>query len=100
MLMLTLLLSAIAHHCSPASYPRLTLTNLSSPSITDKAALLTFPNRNRFRSSEDSGQTTSCYISYDRRLSNLILYHASLILKKSHVYGRLEIVQIVYTITG
>jgi hypothetical protein len=55
MFMLTLPLSAVAHHCSPASYPRLTLTHLSSPSIANKAALLTFPNRNRFRAGENSG---------------------------------------------
>jgi hypothetical protein len=48
MLVLTLPLSAVGHHWSPASHPRLTLTHLSSPSIADKAALLTFPNRNRF----------------------------------------------------
>jgi hypothetical protein len=39
---------------------RLTLAHLNSPNMADKAALLTFPNRNRFRESEDSGQTTSC----------------------------------------
>lgn len=55
MLMLTLPLSAVAHHCSPASYPRLTLTYLSSPSIANKAALLTFTNRNRFRAGENGG---------------------------------------------
>jgi len=29
-------------------HPRLTLTHLNSPNITNKAALLTFPNKNRF----------------------------------------------------
>ena len=42
---------------------RLTLAHLNSPNIADKAALLTFPNRNRFRAGDYSGQTTSCTLS-------------------------------------
>ena len=53
-------LSAVAHLLPTLASP---LAHLSSPSIPDKAALLTFPNRNRFRASEDSGQTTSCCLS-------------------------------------
>jgi hypothetical protein len=37
-----------AHSYSPAAHPRLHPTHLSSPSNADKAALLTFPNGNRF----------------------------------------------------
>lgn len=55
MLVLTLPLSTVAHYCSPASYLRLTLTHLSSPSVADKAALPTFPDRNKFRVGNYSG---------------------------------------------
>ena len=61
--MLILTDSTIFRYCSLllTPYPRFTLSYLSLPSITDKAALLTVLNRNRFRAGEDSGQTTSCY---------------------------------------
>ena len=51
----TLPLSAVAHHYSTASHLRLTLTHLRLRSIADKAALLTFPDRNIFLAGEDSG---------------------------------------------
>ena len=35
-----------------------------TPSIADKAPLLTFPTRNRYRAGDYSGQTTSCCGSY------------------------------------
>ena len=60
--MLRRLTPDIANQCrspltlaSPPPHLRLTLTHLSSHSIADKAALLTFPNRKRFRACEDSG---------------------------------------------
>jgi hypothetical protein len=40
--------------------PQLPVSHISSPSIADKVALLTFPNRNGFRAGGDSSQTTSC----------------------------------------
>ena len=54
MLML-ILLSAVAHHGSPVSHLGLILTHLGASSIADKAALLTIPNKNGFRTGEDSG---------------------------------------------
>ena len=54
--MVMLIDSAVFRHCSPL----LTRLTLASPTIADKAALLTFPNRNRFRVGDYSGQTTSC----------------------------------------
>jgi len=38
----------------------LTLTHLTSPKLTRKAALLTFPSEWRFHSVEDSGMITIC----------------------------------------
>jgi hypothetical protein len=40
-------------------HPRLALTHLNSPNITNKAALLTFLNKNGFYLSWDSGVITS-----------------------------------------
>jgi hypothetical protein len=48
--------SAPVRCCSP----QLPVSHLSSPSIADKVALLTFPNRNGCRAGGDSSQTTSC----------------------------------------
>jgi hypothetical protein len=51
-----LLFSAGVRYPLPTlALPLLTPTHPSSPSMADKAALLTFLNRNRFRVGEDSG---------------------------------------------
>lgn len=50
------LLLTVAHLC-------LILTHSDSHSITRKAALLIFPNRNRFYTGEDSGQTIGCSLT-------------------------------------
>jgi hypothetical protein len=42
------------HYQIRSPSPLLTLTHLNSPSITDKATLTTFPNRNRFCTGEES----------------------------------------------
>jgi hypothetical protein len=44
-----------AHHYTPTSLLRLTLTHLSSPNITDKATLPTLSNRNRFFAGNNLG---------------------------------------------
>jgi hypothetical protein len=54
MLVLTLPLSAVAHHTRFPPSP-LPYSPYSSPNIANKAALLTFPNGNRFRPRENSG---------------------------------------------
>ena len=65
--MLMLTSSAVFRYCSPLltrltlASPLLTLAHPSLPSTADKAAMLTFLNRNRFRVDDYSGQTTSCY---------------------------------------